>query len=150
MITEKILLDNMEVREVYDMNSIHDWYRYEFISLIKGISDSKNANAAVNFLFLLDVLTANTVNVFIRNITNYVKKSVRLLPLPNNMKMITSIRYTRKPTAGWIPEKERNIFQNQSSANGAKKPEQNESSVKMAKLHRKNFRLGWMKISADK
>jgi hypothetical protein len=35
-IVEKIVLENMEVREVYDINSIHDWYRYEFISLIKG------------------------------------------------------------------------------------------------------------------
>lgn len=48
-IVEKIVLENMEVKEVYDLNSIHDWYRYEFISLVKGNVLFKKCQCCGNF-----------------------------------------------------------------------------------------------------
>lgn len=35
-VVEKIVVDFMEVREVYDINSVQDWFRYEFMCLAKG------------------------------------------------------------------------------------------------------------------
>lgn len=35
-VVEKIIVDYMNVREMYDLNSIQDWFRYEFLCLAKG------------------------------------------------------------------------------------------------------------------
>lgn len=35
-IVNKIIDENMPVREVYDINSVQDWFRYEFMYLAKG------------------------------------------------------------------------------------------------------------------
>ena len=35
-IVYKILDENISVREVYDINSVQDWFRYEFMYLAKG------------------------------------------------------------------------------------------------------------------
>ncbi len=35
-VVNKIIDENMAVREVYDMNSVQDWFRYEFMYLAKG------------------------------------------------------------------------------------------------------------------
>ena len=35
-VVNKIIDENMPVREVYDINSVQDWFRYEFMYLAKG------------------------------------------------------------------------------------------------------------------
>lgn len=35
-VVTKIIDENMQVKEVYDMNSVQDWFRYEFMYLAKG------------------------------------------------------------------------------------------------------------------
>jgi hypothetical protein len=58
--------------------------------------------------------------------------------------------YTQKHTAGWTPENVLCIFPRKNLPNGAKLPVRNASYVKKGRFPLKNFRLGWMRVSAGK
>lgn len=48
-IVNRIVVDNVDVREVYDINSVTDWFRYEFISLFKGNISYKKCSCCGRF-----------------------------------------------------------------------------------------------------
>lgn len=73
-IVNKIIDENMPVREVYDINSVQDWFRYEFMYLAKGNVLYKQCKTVADSSSPPADWTANIVNALIQPVARLVKK----------------------------------------------------------------------------
>ena len=129
----------MPVREVYDINSVQDWFRYDLCTLQREMYCISSARTVADSSFLLADLTANTVSVLILPVAKPARKSVPSTPSQKSTKMMKSIRRTQKHTAGWTPENVLCIFPRRNLPHGAKLPVKSVNCAKKDRLPLMSF-----------
>ena len=103
-VVNKIIDENMPVREVYDINSVQDWFRYEFMYLAKEMYCISSARTVAilhpsgrsdsEYCERIDSASGQTC-----------KEVGAINTFAKNMKMTKSIRRTQKHTAGWTQKR---------------------------------------------